>query len=876
MREILLENQKILFSDEEVWVLQNTIKYEKYAVEEAEHWEKDFTADTMEELLKGYLKRYQMIREKVADEIVNECVQNEVYEISPEIIFNEGYFKECDDMIYDFYEEAVKEWNKIDEKEKEEKEYRKIRKAYRGKWSGGGFGLTGALKGAIEAGALNAVSGAVHSVINLAGNTRTGYFYNKERKELFVEIYQTMQIVLMLTVASMVKVRLEISNDYLGKTYRLYTDEDRQVARALLNNSKKIGNVDKKKELLCKAIKRDPTFQDLYIYYLECFGDVTGGLEELAEFTGALDLNVQKRNIINEYYRKNIESIKGMTDLSYELTELNDIINEREALKRIKKGLCNKERELNFYSADGYGSIIEYKLRIVGGILFENISAADNFVIYLKENEHRFYNGRLFSSIEEKEKYMKEILVYRNITKRYSLEKQNYENYEKCIQDLNSRDFESIEIQEYIKEIEEKYNNLKSYYESYYGIFYKNFMAIYNKEIDDTGIIMSHIVSCKNEEFQYLLDQSKLINLFQKKKEKFLIIYKRDIFKYSMVLSDYYWRFEKNGVEKWFYINDIIGVEKKDNKLIIITDTENYDSGIDIYGQQKFVIALNTIIKKTRESVLYQSPEAQYQRGRELFAKKSYSEAVSWYEKSAEKGYTPALYELACCYLTGKGKEYDASTGKRYLILAKNQGFSMAYIGLALIALGEGNYSEAVLWYEMYLKKEELKNVENEEEYINVLLKLGSWFLNGKYVEKNEVKAMEYYEKAEKYGNSEAKYQLGKAFYYGTGKKQNYLKAFEYLMYAHEMGEIKAALLLGNCFFEGLGCVQDYKRAFLYFNDLRDNNNIAQYKLGLCYEYGLGCSPNINVAKYYYLKSAESGNLDASKKIKEIMGELYD
>ena len=95
-------------------------------------------------------------------------------------------------------------------------------------------------------------------------------------------------------------------------------------------------------------------------------------------------------------------------------------------------------------------------------------------------------------------------------------------------------------------------------------------------------------------------------------------------------------------------------------------------------------------------------------------------------------------------------------------------------------------------------------------------------------------------------------------------------------MYAHEMGEIKAALLLGNCFFEGLGCVQDYKRAFLYFNDLRDNNSIAQYKLGLCYEYGLGCSPNINVAKYYYLKSAESGNLDASKKIKEIMGELYD
>lgn len=58
----------------------------------------------------------------------------------------------------------------ITEQQHAEKEYREARKASRGRWRGGGFGLGGALKGAATAGALNAVSGFGHDLVNSAGN----------------------------------------------------------------------------------------------------------------------------------------------------------------------------------------------------------------------------------------------------------------------------------------------------------------------------------------------------------------------------------------------------------------------------------------------------------------------------------------------------------------------------------------------------------------------------------------------------------------------------------------------------------------------------------------------------------------------------------
>lgn len=53
------------------------------------------------------------------------------------------------------------------------KQERAYRKEMRGRWEGGGFGVGGAIKGAVTAGAMNAAAGGFHSTVNLIGNTFT-------------------------------------------------------------------------------------------------------------------------------------------------------------------------------------------------------------------------------------------------------------------------------------------------------------------------------------------------------------------------------------------------------------------------------------------------------------------------------------------------------------------------------------------------------------------------------------------------------------------------------------------------------------------------------------------------------------------------------
>ena len=66
-----------------------------------------------------------------------------------------------------------------------EKEYREARKASRGRWRGGGFGLGGASKGAATAGSFNAVSGLGHDLVNSAGNLSSALDASNAKSDLY-------------------------------------------------------------------------------------------------------------------------------------------------------------------------------------------------------------------------------------------------------------------------------------------------------------------------------------------------------------------------------------------------------------------------------------------------------------------------------------------------------------------------------------------------------------------------------------------------------------------------------------------------------------------------------------------------------------------
>lgn len=70
----------------------------------------------------------------------------------------------------------------------QEIQYREARKEDRMMWQGGGFGVRGAISGALKAEAMNMATGAAHSLFNSIGNAKTTAKANAEKEELFKEL----------------------------------------------------------------------------------------------------------------------------------------------------------------------------------------------------------------------------------------------------------------------------------------------------------------------------------------------------------------------------------------------------------------------------------------------------------------------------------------------------------------------------------------------------------------------------------------------------------------------------------------------------------------------------------------------------------------
>ena len=108
--------------------------------------------------------------------------------------------------IYD----ALSEWylNQL-QSEAQKDQYRTLRRQSRSSWIGGGFGLTGAVSGAMQAGLLNMASGTIHGAVNVVGKgisalgaavSENTMFHNAELREAFwqavnEDVYETLDII---------------------------------------------------------------------------------------------------------------------------------------------------------------------------------------------------------------------------------------------------------------------------------------------------------------------------------------------------------------------------------------------------------------------------------------------------------------------------------------------------------------------------------------------------------------------------------------------------------------------------------------------------------------------------------------------------------
>ncbi|KAI8886566.1 HCP-like protein [Backusella circina FSU 941] len=360
-----------------------------------------------------------------------------------------------------------------------------------------------------------------------------------------------------------------------------------------------------------------------------------------------------------------------------------------------------------------------------------------------------------------------------------------------------------------------------------------------------------------------------------------------------------------------------------------------------------------------------------------------YKSAESWYSTGANNDDSRAQYRLGLMYEEGKGVEKNLEKALSYYLQAHKNGNSNATYSLAQIYLnGNGVNQDLTKAFFLFTEASEmghiqahkalklsnsslhnnsLKMLENIGGSGNVATQyqlgifyqmendtlsfkwftlaarggisdahhiLGIFYQEGRGIDRDYSRAMEFYEEATSKDHEEAMYRLAQMYLHGKGAKANYKKAYEiftmaakqghYLSrkflnitkqpfseiyeeiepessgfsldsknidfrfpstsvefgysiqiykYIAEQGDIEAQYKLGLAFEESFS-EPNYLEAVKWFTMSANNSHSnAMYRLGLLYEKGLGVCQNYLKAIQLYKKSSVKGNNDSSYRL---------
>lgn len=209
-----------------------------------------------------------------------------------------------------------------------------------------------------------------------------------------------------------------------------------------------------------------------------------------------------------------------------------------------------------------------------------------------------------------------------------------------------------------------------------------------------------------------------------------------------------------------------------------------------------------------------------------------------------------------CCF----GQNRDLSFND-YLKLAE-KGNAEAQFKLGVLYSNgrevQKDYGKAVEWYQKAAN----------QNYAKAQYNLAICYEEGNGVPMNFVKAVEWYQKAAAQGMSEAQYNLGVCYYEGRGVKHSYEKAVEWFQKASNQGNEFAQLGLATCYKYGRGVlINKAKTVELLLKSANKGLADAQYNLGVCYDEGEGVAQNYQKAMEWYLKAASQGHVKAQYNI---------
>ena len=344
-----------------------------------EEWYKD--AGSLDAVLKGLENRGGRLLGEAVEYVVSRVIEAGVYTYNLDR-FVEEYLDEDTFRIWQeasgvFLDGCAEQLCNAEQM----KVYREQRKNSRGRFVGGGFGVSGAVRGSISAGALNMVTGTAHSLANAFGNAITDMQLAEKRRQVYKNPASVAGLseALGAAVYNLYSCYLKILARETGKDYTYITEKDRQTSKAITDNCM-AGRIqgETAKKAVTEAVSLWYYNEDAYRFAIGAFGDGDNAIQEMGEYFGRNIYAIKK-----EFLKKSIEQ----SDLK--MTLYKDV-QEPMTVEQLTK-LKEEMRAVFAYYGVPYSprfheqlekleSMLEAKgkgRKLAAGRLFEDVEAAD-------------------------------------------------------------------------------------------------------------------------------------------------------------------------------------------------------------------------------------------------------------------------------------------------------------------------------------------------------------------------------------------------------------------------------------------------------------------------------------------------------------------
>lgn len=373
----------------------------------------------------------------VADAIVKSLINDGYYDTNMEdyfknyifdIVYNSEWWKQTDIEIDDITERV----DEILDMQENAELKRKINQMSAGRWSGGGFGVTGAIKGAVMASAFNAVSKTANSVSNAVKNTVTSLYSNKKIKAILNEEFFSDDLVsaFLCFVFDLRNAEIKFREERLGRKINIPSETNMARSTNIIKNISNMNLPEEEcKKQIISALKLSPTNDIVYKFIICRFGDSDRKIEDICKQLGMESIYV-KCTDSNYPIRDEFTYKEGLLYEIFEEAVSSNVLD----VPMLKKTIYEKG---SFYGVE------------VPQNLTELLEATENLI----DKESRTYQNIVYKTKEDMEEAKNEESVIIDLIDKTDTE--NLEDLKKLKTKLSTSDFKQYNPKAYIKQVDE-------------------------------------------------------------------------------------------------------------------------------------------------------------------------------------------------------------------------------------------------------------------------------------------------------------------------------------------------------------------------------------------------------------------------------------